>query len=454
MDFTTINPATGQKIKSYTYETEAAVLQKLINAERSFVSWKASPVKSRVEYLRRLAMHLTEDRERLAATITMEMGKVKKEALAEVDKCATMTLYYAKHAEEFLADEEILADGKRHLVAREPLGVILSIMPWNFPFWQALRFAIPTILAGNTLILKHSNQVPTCALLLEELFIKAGLPAHLFQTIITNHTVVETLLKHQTVKGISFTGSTEVGKKVAALVGSSFKKVVLELGGSDPFIVFSSADLEKAAEHGAIGRLVNVGQSCIAAKRFIVHESIAERFAHLLAERMDKRIVGDPTLDETDLGPLVSMKAAKDLDGMVQEALMKGGKLFYKKNLTDLGGLYFSPTIITDVKPTMRVFKEETFGPVAPVITFKTEEEAIMLANSSPFGLGASVWSSDDEELLRVGKKIEAGVLFFNAFVKSDPRVPFGGVKESGIGRELGRYGLYEFTTIKAYNHY
>jgi acyl-CoA reductase-like NAD-dependent aldehyde dehydrogenase len=382
------------------------------------------------------------------------MGKPKKESIAEIEKCAWMAEVYADNAEAWLADETVNADGKAHKVIFQPLGVILSIMPWNFPFWQALRFAVPTIIAGNVSILKHSNTVPECALAIERTFINAGFPENVFRTILADHSTIAELMASDIVKGVSFTGSTEAGSRIAEQAGKNLKKFVLELGGSDPFIVLEDADIEVAAKNAVLGRTISTGQSCIAAKRFIVSEKVVEEFSARFTELMAGLVVGDPMDINTDIGPLVNVDALFKVENQVKDAKMKGAKILTGGVHYDGKGYFFAPTVITNTKADMKVVSEEVFAPVAPIIVVKNDAEAITVANSTEFGLGGSVWTHDLERGENVAKQIESGTVFLNNITKSDPRMPFGGIKKSGIGRELGKYGLREFVNVKGLNLY
>ncbi len=452
MKFCTTNPTTGKKIAEYHLEDNDAVFRKLSFAEMRFQDWKKSNFSLRAQLLNNLAKQLEEKYKEYAKTITLEMGKVIRESEAEILKCATLCRYYAENCQKQLARLEIDADGLKHEVAYEPLGTILTIMPWNFPFWQALRFAVPAIAAGNVVVLKHSNIVAKCALQIEQLFCESDFPKHVFQTVITSHSTVEKLITDERVRGISFTGSTHVGEKIGKMGGENLKKMVLELGGSDPFIVLSDANLEKAAQAAVLGRLINAGQSCIAAKRFIVMKEVADEFIIKFTALMKEKVTGDPMDSKTDLGPLVDKQGIKEIEDQVKQALEEGAQL--KCGSSTSNGPYFEPVVLTNIKRSMRVMKEEVFGPVAPVFVVESIQEAIEVANETEFGLGASIWSSNLECAKRVALEIEAGTVFINSIVKSDPRMPFGGTKRSGIGRELADFGLREFVNIKGYNIY
>ncbi len=454
MKFKTTNPATGEVLGEYETMSRDEVFGIAHAASAAFKKWKALDVPERSRHMKRLARALRESTERYARLITAEMGKPITDARAEIEKCAWTAEVFAERGEEWLQEESVEADGKMHLVSYEPLGVILSIMPWNFPFWQALRFAIPTVLAGNVSILKHSNTVPECALAIENAFQKAGFLENVFRTIIADHDTVGELISSDLVQGVSLTGSTWAGMKIGELAGRHLKKVVLELGGSDPFIVLEDANLDLAARNAAKARAQNAGQSCIAAKRFIVVEAVADEFARKLADHMSQLVVGDPMDEKTQVGPLVNAQAVNDMEGMVVDAVEKGAKLLVGGRRVVGPGHFFEPALLTGVSPNMRVATEESFCPVAPIITVKDEEEAVRVANDSEFGLGGSVWTEDLERGVRVARRIEAGTLFVNAITKSDPRMPFGGIKKSGLGRELSKFGIREFVNVKGVSVY
>ena len=454
MKFKTINPATEDVIAEYESKPKDKVLDAAKKSRAAFHEWKQLDISERAYYFRRLAQVLRDNRERYARLMTLEMGKPIKQSLTEIEKCAWGAEVYADNAAKWLEEEIVHADGKKHIVAFEPLGCILSIMPWNFPFWQAFRFGIPTLIAGNVSILKHSNIVPQCALAVEDAFNEAGFPQNVFKTVITDHEAVGELIKSDLVQGVSLTGSTSAGARVAELAGRNLKKVVLELGGSDPFIVLDDADVEFAAKSAVSGRTVNSGQSCIAAKRFIVMKSIADEFSKIFAEKTNALVVDDPMDMNTDVGPLASKDGLMQVEAQVHDAVMKGASILAGAKRLERKGYFYKPTILSNIKIDMKVVTEEVFGPVAPVIYVNDDEEAIKVANSSEFGLGASIWTKDESKGLEIAKRIEAGGVFINSIVKSDPRMPFGGIKKSGIGRELSKYGLKEFVNIKGINLY
>ena len=454
MSFETVNPATEEVIASYELMDSNTVMGFVEKASTAQKEWAKLTVKERASYFVKLAKVLRKNTKKYADLMTLEMGKCTTEAQAEVEKCAWSSEVYAENAEKWLADEQVKADGKEHFVRYEAMGVIMAIMPWNFPFWQALRFGIPTLLAGNGGVLKHSNQVPQCAVAIEEAFNEAGFPKGLFKTVITGHEAVAEAIASPLIAGVSLTGSTGAGKHIGEAAGRAIKPCVLELGGSDPFIVLEDADIGKAAKAAAGGRFLNGGQSCIASKRFLVHADVAEAFSRAFADEVSKIVVGDPTDAATKMGPLVNKDAYEDMLKFIKDAVANGGKILTGgKNPFDKG-YFIEPTVIADATGEMRIMSEEVFGPIAPIHVVKSEEEAIIIANDSEFGLGGSVFTQDLERGKRVASQIQSGAVFVNNFTKSDPRMPFGGVKTSGIGRELSHYGLKEFVNIKGYSVY
>ena len=454
MKFKKINPATEEVIREYETQTSEQVINSAKEVKKAFQDWKKLDISERGKYMKKLAKALRKNKEKYAKTITIEVGKPIKQALAEVEKCAWTAEVYAEQGESWLEDEFVKADGKKHIVTFEPLGTILSIMPWNFPFWQALRFAIPTLLAGNTSILKHSNECPQSALEIENSFKQAGFPQNVFKTVITGHEPISKLIESNLIQGVSLTGSTGAGSKIAALAGTNLTKFVLELGGSDPFIVLDDVNVEFAAKNAVKGRTLNTGQSCIAAKRFIVMEKIAEEFSEKFAEYTNELKIGDPLDKDTDIGPLVNKNQLEQIEAQVKDAVGKGAQVLAGGERFGDKGYFFKPTVLSKVSADMKVVAEEVFGPVAPIIIVKDEEEAVKIANNSEFGLGASIWTSDENKGLELARRIEAGSVFINNIVKSDPRMPFGGIKNSGIGRELSKYGLKEFVNVKSINLY
>ena len=454
MKFKTINPATEEVISEYELMPREKVIDVAKESHDVFQEWRNLDILERASYFRNLAVVLSNKKDYYAKLMTIEMGKPLKQSLSEVEKCAWTAEFYADNASKWLEEETVQADGKKHLIAFEPLGTILSIMPWNFPFWQAFRFGIPTLIAGNVSILKHSNVVPQCALAIEESFREAGFPEHAFATILTDHDSIGGLITSDLIQGVSLTGSTTAGSRIAELAGRHLKKVVLELGGSDPFIVLDDADIDFAAKNAVTGRTINSGQSCIAAKRFIVTNKVADKFSKKFADLMNSLIVDDPIDMKTDVGPLVNIDGLTHIEGQVHDAVRNGAKILAGGKRLERKGYFYKPTVLSNVKGNMKVVTEEVFGPVAPIIIVKNEEDAIQVANNSEFGLGASVWTSDEDKGMKIAKRIEAGDVFINSIVKSDPRMPFGGIKKSGIGRELSKYGLKEFVNIKGINVY
>ena len=454
MKFKTINPATEEVIAEYDLMPKEEVVDAAKKSHDAFHEWKQLDVSERADYFRKLAQVLRSNKERYAKLMTLEMGKPIRQSLTEVEKCAWSAEVYANNAEKWLEEEIVHADGKKHLVVFEPLGAILSIMPWNFPFWQAFRFGIPTLIAGNASVLKHSNIVPQCALAIESAFNEAGFPENVFKTVITDHEAVAELVKSDLIQGVSLTGSTNAGAKIAELAGRNLKKVVLELGGSDPFIILDDADVDFAAKNAVSARTINSGQSCIAAKRFIVMRNVFEEFSKKFAEYTDALIVDDPIDMKTDVGPLVNRDGLMQIESQMHDAVMKGATILTGGKKLERKGYFYKPTVLSNIKSNMKVVTEEVFGPVAPIIVVNNEEEAIKVSNNSEFGLGASVWTNDEERGLEIAKRLEAGDVFINSVVKSDPRMPFGGIKKSGIGRELSKYGLKEFVNIKGINVY
>jgi len=450
--FKTINPATEEVIGEYETMTNKQIKNILASCHSAFNNWKKTAVKHRADQMKSLANILRRDTEQLAKLATLEMGKTIKSARAEVEKCAWCAEIYAEQGAQWLAEEPVKADGKKNIIVFEPLGVVLAVMPWNFPFWQIFRCAIPTLVAGNGMLLRHSNQVPQCAMAIEKIFCDAGF-GDLFRTIITDHDAIAQLLAEDAIVGVSLTGSTEAGSKVAAIAGQNLKKVVLELGGSDPFIVLDDANIEIAVKNAVTGRTLNNGQSCIAAKRFIVHEKIAESFSKKFTEAMKSLVVGDPMDEKTDVGPLVNAQALKKVEEQMKEAVKKGATIATGGKRTGKKGYFFMPTVLNVAKDSL-VMHDEVFAPCAAVHVIKNDDEAIAVANNIQFGLGGSVWTKNLERGEKIARKIDAGAVFVNSIVKSDPRMPFGGIKKSGIGRELGTFGLREFVNVKTINIY
>lgn len=454
MTVTTINPATEEVIKDYSHMSRKETMTILDDVHKAFLEWKTLSTQQRASYFAKLAAVLRNNKEPYAQLMTQEMGKPITEARAEIEKCAWTAEVYAENGEQWLHEQVLEADGKENRIVYQPLGIIFSIMPWNFPFWQAFRFAIPTLLAGNASLLKHASNVTGCALAIECAFKEAGFPENVFRVVIADHDTVAEIVASDLIAGVSLTGSASAGKKIGELAGKNLKKVVLELGGSDPFIVLEDADLDKASEQATIGRFLNCGQSCVAAKRFIVVESVVEDFVQKFAENVKQKVLGNPAEESTHLGPLVNKAALEQIENQVNDAVDKGATILTGGKRGKGKGYFYEPTVLINTTKEMKVVKEEVFGPVAPIIVVKDEEEAIKVANATEFGLGGSVWTRDLERGKRIARQLECGCAFVNSFVKSDPRVPFGGIKKSGIGRELSKYGLREFVNVKAINVY
>jgi succinate-semialdehyde dehydrogenase / glutarate-semialdehyde dehydrogenase len=450
MAIATVNPATGETIKTFTPITDAELEAKLTQAEQTYREYKRIPFSQRAAWMQKVAEILESQSQQFGEMMTTEMGKPLKMAVMEAQKCATGCRYYADNAEKFLQDREIKLDKGHHYVKYQPLGIILGVMPWNFPFWQVFRFAVPTLMAGNVCLLKHASNVPQSALAIEEIFLQAGFPVGAFQTLLLEASKIEKLMADPRVKAASLTGSEAAGASLAAAAGKNLKKTLLELGGSDPFIVLESADLDAAVQAAVIGRMLNNGQSCIAAKRFILQEAIASEFTNRLLEKYRALKVGDPMSPNTDLGPLATSSILAELDNQVQVSVRGGAKLLIGgKPLSDRQGNYYPPTILTDIPAGTPADKEEFFGPVALLFTVKDIDAAIAKANDTSFGLGASVWTNNVDEQKRLIDQIESGVVFINSFVQSNPSLPFGGIKRSGYGRELGEAGILEFVNMK-----
>ena len=450
MAIATINPATGETVRTFTPLTDAEIETKLALAQSGFEQYRYTSFEERSQWLNRAADILEKDKLKFAQIMTTEMGKPLQSAIAEAEKCAKVCRFYAEKAPEFLADVFIDSDASKSYVAYQPLGIILAVMPWNFPFWQVFRFAAPALMAGNVGILKHASNVPQCALAIASIFDQAGFPQGAFQTLLIGASQVKSIIEDDRVKAATLTGSEPAGAALASAAGQQIKKVVLELGGSDPFIVLDSANLEEAVSIGIKARMLNNGQSCIAAKRFIVAESIADRFQEQLLAQFQALTIGDPMEKSTDIGPLATATIRSELDQQVKTAIQSGAKvLIGGEPVTDRPGNYYPPTILTDIPADSPTAQEEFFGPVALLFKVKDLDEAIALANHIPFGLGASAWTSNESESKRLIAEIEAGAVFINGMVKSDPRLPFGGIKRSGYGRELSSQGIHEFVNVK-----
>ena len=449
MPIATINPATGETLETFQPLSTSEIEQKLELAVTTFRSERKTPFAERARRMLKAAQILERDKEKFAHLMTLEMGKPYKAAVAEALKCTTACRYYAENAEQILADEVIETGAKKTFIRYRPIGPVLAVMPWNFPFWQVIRFAAPALMAGNVGLLKHASNVPQCALAIERIFLEAGFPAGAFQTLLIGSPQVDAILNDPRVVAATLTGSEQAGIEVGIAAAKRIKKVVLELGGSDPFIVMPSADLDSAVATAVEARVINNGQSCIAAKRFIVHESIAADFEKKFVTRMKNLRIGDPFDEKTELGPLATAGAVKDLDADVQKSIKAGAKLLTGGHKLELPGNYYAPTVLTDIPKESPAYREEFFGPVASLFRVKDIDEAIRLANDSRFGLGASAWTADDRERERFINELESGMVFINKMVASDARIPFGGVKSSGHGRELSANGIREFMNIK-----
>lgn len=450
MAIATINPATGETLKTFTPLSDAEIETKLALAQSTFKSYRQTTFAQRSQWLNQAAEILEQDTLKFAQIMTTEMGKTLSSAIAEAEKCAKVCRFYAEKAPEFLADVAIQSDASQSYVAYQPLGTILAVMPWNFPFWQVFRFAAPALMAGNVGLLKHASNVPQCALAIESIIAQAGFPPGAFQTLLIGASQVQSIIEDDRVKAATLTGSEPAGAALASAAGQQIKKVVLELGGSDPFIVMESADIEEAIATAVKARMLNNGQSCIAAKRFIVAESIGDRFQEQLLKQFQALTIGDPMQKDTDLGPLATQTIRSELDQQVKAAVKQGAKILTGgEPITDRPGNYYPPTILTDIPVDSATAQEEFFGPVALLFRVQNLDEAIALANHIPFGLGASAWTNNPEESQRLVAEIEAGAVFINGMVKSDPRLPFGGIKRSGYGRELSSQGIHEFVNIK-----
>ena len=450
MSVQSVNPATGEVLETLEEMSKAQSEQALARAHAAFLEWRTRPFADRARLMRAAAKELRASKAEYAMTMTREMGKPITQAEAEVEKSARTCDYYAEHAEAFLAEQPRETDAARSYVRFDPLGVVLAVMPWNFPYWQVFRFAAPALMAGNGGILKHASNVPRCALEIEQVFRRAGFPDGLFQTVLTNPAGVKEIIADPRIVAATLTGSERAGMAVAEQAGRMLKKTVLELGGSDPFIVLADADVDAAARAAADARLINSGQSCIAAKRFIVVEPVVDRFLERFKSALGARRMGDPTSRETEVGPQARVDLRDQLHAQVAESIKRGARRMLGGEVPAGKGAFYPPTLLAAVDKGMPAFDEETFGPVAAVITAKDETDAIRLANDSPYGLGASLWTADRARAERLAVQIEAGAVFVNGVVKSDPRLPFGGIKRSGYGRELSEYGIREFVNIKS----
>jgi succinate-semialdehyde dehydrogenase / glutarate-semialdehyde dehydrogenase len=449
MAIETVNPATGERLKTFAALTAKEIEAKLARAWAARLTWRRVPIAERARTVRRAGEILDERKQEYGRLMTLEMGKTYKSAVEEAAKCASGCRYYADHAEAFLENE--LVDVKRETgyVAFQPIGVVLAIMPWNFPFWQVIRFAAPALCAGNVGLLKHASNVPQCALALEGLFRDAGAPDGVFQSLLIGSDAIPAILDDDRVAAATLTGSEHAGSQVASRAGQKIKKTVLELGGSDPFVVMPSADIEHAASVAVKARIINNGQSCIAAKRFIVHEQIFDEFCELFVRHTRSLVVGDPMDERTDVGPLATVQIRDDLDKQVRESARAGARVLVGGKARAGAGFYYEPTVVVDVPEGSPAYRDETFGPLATLLRASDIDDAIRIANSSRFGLGASAWTNEGAEARQFANELEAGSVFINGMVASDPRFPFGGVKASGYGRELSEFGLREFVNIK-----
>lgn len=449
MTLKSINPSNDSLIKEYNELSEDCIHEKIAKAHSSFHQWKNTPWGTREELLRHCGKKLDERKEELGKLISIEMGKPIGESIAEIEKCVWLCEYYAEQGPGFLANNVIETDANESYISYEPLGVILAIMPWNFPFWQVFRFAVPSILAGNTGILKHASNVSGCALAIEEIFNKSGFPDGVFQSLLIGSDKVENVISNPFVKAVTLTGSEKAGSSVASLAGKNIKKTVLELGGSDPFIVLNDADFELAAKIAVKSRFINNGQSCIAAKRFIIENNAYEPFLEMVKKEFANFKVGDPLDENNNVGPLARKDLAEGVLKQIHASIDKGAALISGGNKLFDKGAFVEPTLLANVSKGMPVFDEEVFGPVMPLIKANDIEECIMLANDTQYGLGSSLWTRDIEKAKKLIPQINAGSVFVNGMVKSDPRLPFGGINMSGYGRELSEVGMKEFLNIK-----
>ncbi len=437
MPIQSTNPYTQNIINTYNELSDSQVQEKINIAQNAFASWRNTSIQERKKLMLNLAQKIHAKKEELSKIITQEMGKITKESIAEIEKCALGCEYYANNAQKFLKKEIVKTDAKESYVSFEPLGVILAVMPWNYPFWQVLRFAAPTIMAGNVGILKHASNVPQCGVEIEKLFIDSGFPKGVFQNLLISSGKVANVIKDNRVKAATLTGSEYAGSQVASLCGAEIKKTVLELGGSDPFIILKDADIKKACATGAISRLLTCGQTCISAKRFIVEKVVAQQVLEILRNNFENLILGDPMDSNTNIGPMATKKGVNEIDAQVQASIKLGAKLITGGKRWGSQGYFYTPTILTNLKKGMPAYDEEIFGPVISFFEVDDVDEAIKLANDTPFGLGASIWTQDLKLAEKLIPQIEAGAVFVNNLVKSDLRLPFGGIKKSGYGREL-----------------
>ncbi|TCD47924.1 NAD-dependent succinate-semialdehyde dehydrogenase [Chlorobium sp. N1] len=451
---TTVNPATEEVLATYPAMDERELGELVAQADAAYRSWRNSAPEERRKAMHRLAALLEEEAGQHAELISREMGKPLSQAVAEVKKSAWVCSYYADHAEQFLRPEESELDGMRSVVRFDPIGLVLGVMPWNFPFWQVFRFAVPALMAGNGILVKHAPNVTGSSVAMESLFLRAGFPEHLYRAVHIDLEEVDRLsgflIDHPAVAAVSVTGSTGAGRAVATKAGHALKRSVLELGGSDPYIVLDDADVRQAVQHCAAARLLNSGQSCIAAKRFIVHSSLMEEFESLLLERMRGAVMGDPFDSSVEVGPIARRDLRDELHSQVARSIAGGARLLCGGAVPERKGYFYPPTVLSGVKAGMACYSEELFGPVATLIEARDDQEAVMIANDTPFGLGSAVFSADLDRAMAIAARLDTGNCFINGMVKSDPRLPFGGVKQSGYGRELARYGIREFVNVKS----
>jgi len=450
MALRSVDPTTGEEIARYEEDDATAVAAAIDVTGAAFEGWRETSFEERAGVLRRAAQLLKDEARSHAELMAREMGKPVAQGRAEAEKCAWVCRYYADHAERFLAPEIIASDAAKSYVRFDPIGPVLAVMPWNFPFWQVFRFAAPALMAGNVGLLKHASNVTGCALAIENLLLRAGLPEGAFRALVIGSRAVESVIEHPAVRAVTLTGSEAAGAAVAAAAGRRIKKTVLELGGSDPFLVLDDVDVRAVAREAAKARTINAGQSCIAAKRFIVLDRVADTFEEALASELEALVVGNPLDEKTEVGPLARMDLVEDLESQIERSVNAGARLVTGGHRVGDVGCFYAPTLLADVTPEMAAGREETFGPVAALIRAGSDEHAVKIANGSEFGLGASVWSSDSQRAERLAPAIDSGCVFVNGMVKSDPRLPFGGVKRSGYGRELADFGIREFVNIKA----
>ncbi len=442
------NPYNEKIIKDYKSYNQEEVIKLIDSAQKSFIKWKNISIKKRIKTLEKIKNNLETSKIECANEITLEMGKPIKESIAEIDKCVWLCDYYIENAEQFLKKEIIKTDASKSYVSFEPMGVILGIMPWNFPFWQVFRFVIPAILSGNTTIVKHASNVSGCCLIMESVF-SNNIDYKVFFSLLLPASKIENVIKNPTIKAISFTGSEKAGSSVGAISGSEIKKILLELGGADAFIVCEDANIDKAANKAVLARMLNTGQSCIAAKRFILHKNIKKQFLKKVIDILNNMNLDNPTDPNTQIGPLARKDILDDINNQLKDAIDKGAKLCYQMKNIPKHGYFFPPSIVENIDSSMDIYHNETFGPLFTILTYTDEQEAIKIANDTKYGLGGSIWSKNIENAEKMAHQIYTGAVFINEFTKSDPRLPFGGVGISGFGRELGSYGIKEFVNVK-----